>query len=221
MKLAVFGASGRTGIPLLEQALDRDHEVVAFVRDAEKLPATLRERAGLTVVEGDAYTGEGVEQAVADGSENADPVDAVVSVLGQSSSGPDDLLTVAGNHVLDAMDSVGVDRFVTLVGAGVREEGESVNLGGKVMNGLLKLLAREVLEDAKHHVEAVRASDTDWTVVRGPRLTEDEHTGEFRHGTDLELGMRDTASRANIAEFVLDCLEAGRYVHEMPKIADE
>lgn len=221
MKLAVFGASGRTGIPLVEQALDRDHAVVAFVRDADKLPASLRERERLTVVEGDAYRGEGVEEAIAGGDQHAVPVDAVVSVLGQSSSGPDDLLTVAGNHVLDAMGAVGVDRFVTLVGAGVREEGESVSLGGKVMNGLLELLAREVLEDAKRHVEAVRASDTDWTVVRGPRLTEGEHTGEFRHGTDLELGMRDTASRANIAEFVLDCLEEDSYVHEMPKIADE
>lgn len=221
MKLAVFGASGRTGIPLTEQALDRDHEVVAFVRDAGKLPAGLRERAGLTIVEGDAYAGEGVERAVTSGAEGVDSVDAVVSVLGQSSSGPDDLLTVAGNHVLTAMNTVGVDRFVTLVGAGVREEGESVSLGGKLMNGLLKLLAREVLEDAKSHVEAVRDSDTDWTVVRGPRLTEDEHTGQFRHGTDLQLGMRDTAARANVAEFVIDCLEEGAYVHEMPKIADE
>lgn len=88
------------------------------------------------------------------------------------------------------------------------------------MNGLLKLLAREVLADAADHVAAVRDSDTDWTVVRGPRLTEGDHTGEFRHGTDLELGVRHSAARANVAEFVLDCLEQELYVHEMPKIAD-
>jgi hypothetical protein len=38
---------------------------------------------------------------------------------------------------------------------------------------------------------------------------------------NLSLGMRDTAARANVAEFVLDCLEEERYVGEMPKIADE
>lgn len=85
----------------------------------------------------------------------------------------------------------------------------------------LKLLARAALEDARDHVEAVRASGTRWTVVRGPRLTEDPHTGAFRYGTNLSLGMRDTAARANVAEFVLDCLEEERYVGEMPKIADE
>jgi putative NADH-flavin reductase len=216
MRIAVFGATGRTGRPLLEQALDRDHEVVAFVRDATSLAASLREHDRLTVVEGDAYTGEGIERAIA----GDDPVDAVVSVLGQTSEGPDDLLTEAGRHVLAVMENNGVERFVTLVGAGVREDGESVDLGGKIMGTLLKLMARSVLEDAEAHVELVRASDTRWTVVRGPRLTEGDHMGEFRHGTDLSLGMRATAARANVAEFVLDCLEDDRYVHEMPKIAD-
>jgi len=217
MRIAIFGATGRTGHPLVEQALERGHEVVAFVRDPTGLSTTARESDRLSVVDGDVYSGEGVERAVAgDGG----AVDAVVSVLGQSPEGPDDLLTEAGRHMLAAMDHHGVDRFVTLVGAGVREEGESVTLGGKVMGALLKLVARSVLEDARDHVEMVRASDTEWTVVRGPRLTEDAHTGEFRNGMDLTLGMRDTAARANVAEFVLDCLEDDLYVHEMPKIAD-
>jgi putative NADH-flavin reductase len=217
MRIAVFGATGRTGQPLVEQALDRDHEVVAFVRDAAALPPAVRDHDRGSVVEGDAYTGEAVERAVGG---DGDPVDAVVSVLAQRSEGPDDLLTAAGDHLLAAMDRHGVERFVTLVGAGVREEDESVSLGGRAMGGLLKLLAPSVLEDARNQVAAVRASDTRWTVVRGPRLTEGAHTGAFRHGTDLTLGVRDTAARANAAEFILDCLEDDLYVHEMPKVAD-
>jgi hypothetical protein len=49
-----------------------------------------------------------------------------VSVLGHASDGPDDLLTGAGDRVLDATRAAGVRRYVTLVGAGVREDGESV-----------------------------------------------------------------------------------------------
>ena len=217
MRIAVLGATGRTGHPVVEQAVERGHEVVAFVRDPTGLPEAMRADDSITVVEGDAYSGEGVERAIGG---DGDSVDAVVSVLGQGSDGPDDLLTEAGRHMLVAMDEYGVTRLVTLVGAGVREEGESVSLGGKVMGALLKLLARSVLEDARDHVEMVRDSDTRWTVIRGPRLTEDAHTGEFRHGTDLTLGIRDTAARANVAEFILDCLEDDRYVHEMPKVAD-
>ncbi len=217
MRIAVFGATGRTGQPLVEQAVERGHEVVAFVRDATDLSATLRNDDRVSIVEGDAYTGESVERAIAG---VGDPVDAVVSVLAQTSDGPDDLLTEAGRHMLSAMNQHDVERFVTLVGAGVREEGESVSLGGRMMGTLLKLLARSVLEDARDQVELIKESDTRWTAVRGPRLTEDAHTGEFRHGTDLSLGMRDTAARANVAEFILDCLEDDLYVHEMPKVAD-
>ncbi len=217
MKIAVFGATGRTGHPLVEQAVERGHEVVAFVRDTTGLSSSVRNDDRVSIVEGDAYTGADVERAIAG---DGDPVDAVVSVLAQNAEGPDDLLTEAGRHMLAAMDKHSVDRFVTLVGAGVREEGESVSLGGRMMGVLLKLLARSVLEDARDQVELVRDSDTRWTVVRGPRLTEDAHTGEFRHGTDLSLGMRDTVGRANVAAFILDCLEDDLYVHEMPKIAD-
>lgn len=217
MRIAVLGATGRTGRPLVEQALARAHEVVAFARDATDLRPSVRKDERVSVVEGDARTGDGVERAVAGDGES---VDAVVSVLGRTAEGPDDLLTEAGRHVLAAMDRHGVERFVTLVGAGVREEGESVSLGGKVMDTLLKLVARSVLEDARDHVRMVRASDSRWTVVRVPRLTDGPHTGEFRHGTGLTLGMGDTAARANIAEFMLDCLEEDLYVHEMPRVAD-
>lgn len=39
-------------------------------------------------------------------------------------------------------------------------------------------------------------------------------------GTDFSLGMRDTAARANVAEFILDCLDDDLYVRKMPKVAD-
>lgn len=209
MRLTVFGATGRTGRPLVEQSLAGGHEVVAFARDAADIERT---DDRLTVVEGDAYTGQNVEAAV-EGS------DAVVSVLGQTSDGPDRLLTVAGGHVMEAMADYGVDRFVTLVGAGVRTEADSVSLGGKVMGAALKLLAGEVLEDAKEHVAEVQTSDLDWTVIRAPRLTEGPHTGDYRHG-DLSLGMRDSISRADVADFALHCVETDAYVRQLPLVSD-
>lgn len=208
MHITVFGATGRTGVPLVEQALAGGHDVTAFVRDRSALAI---DHDALAVVEGDAYTGEGVERAVAD-------ADAVCSVLGQTRSGPDDLQTVAGRHILTAMAAAGVERFVTLTGAGVRDDDEQVTLSGKAMGLALKLFAKSVLEDARTHIADVRESDTDWTVVRGPRLTEGEHTGEYRHGA-LSLGMQAKISRADVADFVLQVVEDGSYVHEMPLVS--
>ncbi|MFC5368350.1 NAD(P)-dependent oxidoreductase [Salinirubrum litoreum] len=209
-RIAVFGASGRTGLPLVERALDHGHTVVAFVRDAERLPLSPADYDDrLVVIEGDAYTGEGVSAAVAG-------ADAVVSTLGQTDGSPDDLLTVAGDHVLDAMADHEVDRFVTLVGAGVREDGESVSMTGRVMGGLLKLVAREVLADAAEHVARVKQSDTRWTVVRAPRLVDGEGAGDYAAG-DVSLGF-EAVARADVARFLLDCVEDDLYVHDAPKV---
>ena len=38
MKLALIGATGYVGAALLEEALNRDHQVTALVRHPEKLP---------------------------------------------------------------------------------------------------------------------------------------------------------------------------------------
>ncbi len=50
MRILIFGASGRTGRPLVEQALERGHEVTAFVRDPVRLAL---EHGRLRVVSGD------------------------------------------------------------------------------------------------------------------------------------------------------------------------
>ena len=76
MRIAVFGATGRTGHPLVEQAVERGHEVVTFVRDVTGLSSTLRNDDRVSIVEGDAYTGENVDRAIAG---DGDPVDAVAS----------------------------------------------------------------------------------------------------------------------------------------------
>lgn len=206
MRIIVFGATGRTGIPLCQAALSRGHEVVAHTRSPEKLSF---EDERLTIVEGDAYTGDGVFEAI-------DGTDAVVSVLGQSSTSPDDLLTVAGDHIIEAMAEARVSRFVTLVGAGVRQEGESVSLGGKLMGALLKLLARDVLEDAAEHTRRVQASNLEWTILRVPRLGDGNPAGDYRIG-DLKLGF-EAVDRADVAACLLDRLEKNDYIAAMPKV---
>lgn len=206
MRITVFGATGRTGIPLCEGALARGHEVVAHTRSPEKLSF---ESDQMTIVEGDAYSGTGVAEAI-------ESTDGVVSVLGQSSASPDDLLTVAGDHIIEAMTDADVTRFVTLVGAGVRQDGESISLGGKVVGGLLKLLARDVLEDAAEHARRVRTSNLNWTILRVPRLGEGDPASDYRIG-DLKLGF-GAVDRVDVAACLLDRLEEDDYIEEMPKV---
>jgi hypothetical protein len=85
-----------------------------------------------------------------------------------------------------------------------------------MMGVLLKLLARDALEDATSHVEHVQMTTLEWTVVRVPRLSEGDPTGAYRAG-EINLGF-DAIDRADVARFILDCLKDDRYVREMPKV---
>ncbi|MBD3276369.1 MAG: NAD(P)H-binding protein, partial [Candidatus Marinimicrobia bacterium] len=91
MKLVIFGATGRTGIPLIKQALENGHEITAFVRNPDKLPDDLTNR--VTIVEGDILNIEDVDKAVQN-------QDAVASVIGQSKKSPEDLQTRATEYIV-------------------------------------------------------------------------------------------------------------------------
>src|SRR4028118_1714515 len=61
MKILVFGATGSVGRNVVEQGLEREHEVTAFVRDPSGLEV---EHEKLTVFRGDVLDGASVEGAV-------------------------------------------------------------------------------------------------------------------------------------------------------------
>jgi putative NADH-flavin reductase len=71
MKLALFGASGKTGRHLVEQALAKEYSVTALARTPDKL-ARYHDR--LKVIQGDIRDASKVAEAVAG-------ADAVLSVL--------------------------------------------------------------------------------------------------------------------------------------------
>src|SRR5436853_97757 len=101
MKLAIFGATGRTGFPLVKQALEAGYEVVALIRTPTKMPL---QHDRLMLVQGDAMNPVDVEKVV-------QGTDAVISVLGHSKDSPKDLQTVATPNIVAAMQKYGVKRL--------------------------------------------------------------------------------------------------------------
>ena len=206
MKVVIFGASGGTGRELLRQGLDAGHEVTAFVRDPAKLEVS-HER--LRVVRGDVKDAAAVAQAVAG-------QDAVLSALGPSK--PDfNSMTVGARHILEAMTRHGVRRLVTLTGAGVPDANDRPTLLHHVISFLLKRISPRVLEDATRHVEQMRASDVDWTIVRAGRLTDGPKTGDVKVGW-VGTGPKPFVSRADAAAFMLREVGERRHVRQAPMI---
>lgn len=212
MNVAVFGATGDTGQHVVDEALDAGHEVRAFVRTRSKLKPEHLDHDRVSIVDGDALDPDVVGRAI-------EGTDAVLSALGHAEGSPDEILTIAGEHITTAMEAYDVPRLVILAGAGVRHPKDPFSLGGRAMSAGLKLVAGDFLDDTKQYVKEVVQSDTEWVVVRPPRLTNGPRTGEYRMGY-LKLGPRATISRADVAAFMVEQVVESTYVGEAPMIAD-
>ncbi len=208
MKLAVFGASGRTGRHLVEQTLAEGQEVRALVRDPWKRPIS---HDRLTVIRGDVLDAAKVEETVAG-------PDAVLSTLGQTNTSPKDVQTRGTKNIVAAMGEHGVRRLVSLTGAGVRDPQDQPKLVDKVITLLLRRLQPDLLEDGVRHAEVIKGSGLEWVIVRGPRLTEGPRKGEYRVGMIGEnSGIQ--ILRADLADFMLRQTKDDAYLGQMPVIS--
>ncbi|MGF1473025.1 MAG: NAD(P)-dependent oxidoreductase [Rubrobacteraceae bacterium] len=208
MRLVVFGASGRTGRPLVQQALEAGHEVTAFVRDASKLGMG-HER--LEIVEGDVRDPAKVREAVGG-------ADAVLSVLGHTKSSTKDVQAAGTENIVAAMRASGVRRLVSLTGAGVRDPKDEPKLFDRAITTLLKLVQKDVLQDAESHARTIEESGLEWVIVRGPMLTEGEKRGEYRVGY-VGRNSGTKISRADVADFMLQQTEEDTYLGQKPMIS--
>ncbi|MCA1010315.1 NAD(P)-dependent oxidoreductase [Halobacillus halophilus] len=211
MKIIIFGASGRTGHPLVSQALERGHEVTAFVRGKHKLVIPYSEN--LRILEGSVLTYEDVERAI-------EGQDAVLSVLGHTKNSPKDLLTQSSANMIRAMQAHGINRIISLTGAGVTVE-QDVKQGvvSRLFGRALRWVARDLWKDSVNQKNYLAQTELDWTIVRAPRLTEGELTTEYQTG--YFKFTKPMVSREDVAHFMLDELENPQYVKEYPLIGSK
>lgn len=196
MKLVVFGATGKTGHLLIQQALDRGDEVTAVVRNPRRMEIS---HARLQVVEADIFEPEMIAPAIKSN-------DAVVSSLGKTSKEQPHVCQLGARSIMKAMVDTGVRRLLVVSNsAHTTEEGDLLprRLVQKQLNKILKV----PFEDLRRMEEEVRASSLDWTILQPARMTDGEHTGEYR----LELGKHVRngwkISRADVADAILRVLD--------------
>lgn len=213
MEIAVLGGTGRTGVPLVEQALDRGHSVRVLARDPDKAGRLLpTDSEQLLVVAGDATDRAALERALAG-------VSAVVDVTGPVKGGPKDLRGQVVRVLLPAMRAQGVRRLMFLTGAGVRVEGDAPTVADRAIRGVMRLLQPEILADGQAAVAAVATSDLEWTVVRAPRLTDADSKGSIRSAAHIGGDTGATLGRADLARFLLDEVEQGSWTGKAPVVS--
>jgi uncharacterized protein YbjT (DUF2867 family) len=201
MRTVVFGATGRTGRLLVDGALDRGHEVTAFVRDPRGPAALFGAAAQPRVAHGDILDPVPVAEAVA-GSE------AILFAVGPASLRARTTLNSQGMlNVVHAMQRHRVRRLVVLSAVGLSPEHDP-NVAWTYERVVKPLFHKGHIVDLRRMEVIVRQSGLDWTIVRPPRLTDGPPRGSLRYGPGYSLPGSGKVERADVARFMLDQLES-------------
>ena len=208
MDLIVFGASGRLGLKIVEQALTGGHRVRAFVRTPSKITM---QHPYLTLFQGDSMDAGAVSKALAE-------QDAVISALGPERPPIPEMMEKSARNIVTAMKEHGIYRLVSTTGAGVWQQNDQPKAIDYLIAILLNIFAKEVLRDSAANVEVIKASSLDWTIVRFPRLTDGPRTGKYRVGY-INRESSSQFARADGADFILKELAEKKWVRRAPLVS--
>lgn len=188
MKILIAGATGKTGLRLVDELIARGHHPIALVRDTsdtDSLPDVVELRHGdLTDLPADVCAG----------------CDVVVFAAGSgSSTGPEmtDAVDREGaQRLIDLAAAANVDRFVMLSSIGAADPDPDGDLAHYL----------QAKHDADEHL---KASGLTYAILRPVQLTEEDGEGDVILGDEVDPGA--TAARGDVAAALADAVEEPRW----------
>ena len=190
MKIAVVGSTGRTGLEIVQQALDAGHEVRAFARPPSKMSL---EHAHLETRQIDVLTSP-IEA-------DLDGIDAVIVSLGGAELKDSSTRSEGTKRLVDAMRARGVSRIIVVSTAGVGDSFEQLSPRGQEVG---RTVIKEAVEDHGRQEALVRESGLQWTIARPGGLGTGPQ-GEYRADSTGSI-LIGGVDRANVAHFAIRAL---------------
>ena len=204
MKVVVFGASGKTGSLLIEEALASGHEVIAYVRTRESIKLV---HPNLKVVAGQLNEKDKLKSVII-GS------DACISTLGGASLTKHSLEIIEGiDNIVSIMEEEKVKRFIYLSSYGAGDSRNYMPLPVRFL--IVDLMLRVPLADHNTNESRITRSQLQWTIIRPGGLTNGAKTDNLKHGSEpTKLKGSPNISRSNVAIFILNQLTSSDYVNK-------
>ncbi|MQB04399.1 NAD(P)-dependent oxidoreductase [Agrobacterium tumefaciens] len=181
-KIALIGASGNAGSPILKELSDRGHQVTAIARNPEKIASL----PNVVAKKGDVFDQAGL-------SELLKGHDAVISAVHFTASDPVTLI--------EAVRASGVSRYLVVGGAGSLE----IAPGQRVVDlpDFPAAYKAEATKGAEFLDRLKGEKQLDWTFLSpSAEFVPGERTGKFRIGNDSLLS-NEAGSRISFEDYAI------------------
>ncbi len=195
-RILIFGASGRTGIQLVQQALEAGHFVTAVVRSPEKF--TLGHK-NLYVHKGDVLELNSFNHVMKGH-------DVILSAIGATSTAPTTVFSEGVRNIIQAMNVNGVSRLIVLSALAVEINPIMAWWQRLFIKYILQPILKNMYADTLKMEYILKQSRLDWTIMRPPQLTDKASTGKYRVEVGKHLPGANKISRADLAHYMLQHL---------------
>lgn len=211
MRILLLGATGRTGMQIIEEALKKGYQISAIARNPDKL-----KDYNIEITLGTPYDYDTVEKAMTG-------CNAVINTLNVSRksdnpwaplAAPKDMISKSASNAVKAMHKAGIKRYIAL---GTSWAGLPVILHPILLTSNLKYAVR----DHEKQDEVLKNSSLDYTICRAPKLNDEIiETGEVA----IVKGEKPATmklSRNSAAIFFLRIIENHEYMRETIAISNK
>ena len=202
MRVALFGASGATGLLLTERCLAAGHTVTALLRTPESFPY----KDKVTVVQGSPVDDDAAIARTLVGAE------AVLSALGARSLKKEDILERAVPRIVAAMERTGPRRLIVLGSSGALADSLKKQPAWRrwmVEKLLYPTVLKYPVASQVSQYGTLAGSGLDWTMVMPPMLTNGAARGGVRVDAEALPRNGSSISRADVADFMMAQLVPG------------
>jgi putative NADH-flavin reductase len=220
LKILIYGASGKVGSHVVDEALNRSHLVTAVSRDPSRITKI---QHNLSVVQGDILDPESVASLVAD---QDIVIISVRGIVGKSKDPNDVVPYIAVKNVVKALRDIGDEapRLIHVGGSGSLEVEPGVLYADKLPKVFLpKSLELEIAGQVLALEYLRTVTDVGWSYATPAKnFTNGKRTGTFQIGGDQLLEDsrgRSRISRADFAVALIDEAENAEHVQQRFSVA--
>ena len=211
MKVAIIGATGKAGSVILNEAVERGHEVTAIVRNAAKL-----QNQQAKVIEKDVFDLN---------AEDVKVFDVVVNAFG-AAPGQEHLHVDAGRALIEAMKGAPQTRLLVVGGAGSLFADEAKTIRVMDTPDFPKEYYPTASNQGKNLEDLQKTTDIQWTFISPAAFfnPEGNRTGAYQKGKDHIMVNTQGQSYVSYADFaiaVVDEIDNPQHINERFTLVSE
>lgn len=200
MNVIIFGGSGRTGLYLVNMALEQGYNVTVFLRNTQGFSIT---HPNLQLIQGDVLDLRIVSMAVKG-------QDAVISAIGEGIDAATKVRSRGSRNIVASMLHHQLNRIIAIAGTGVLNADASGNL---IMNSpSFPEMYRLVAEEQFLVYDTLKNSGLQWTLYCPPYIPDGDPSGSFITSEDFAPENMQSITTGDLALSIIDTLKNNSFI---------